>query len=184
MRLLFQPAEEGGAGGLVMLKEGVLTRHPRVQMVYGQHVWPTLPSGVIASRTGPIFAAAGFFSVTLSGGGGHAAMPHSTNDTVLAAAHCISMLQTIVSRSLDPVAGGGVVSVTKVSGGNAYNVIPAGKPAPTSRSPGAQLLVLTSLSRHLRRDHQGAESGAVRRSLAAPSTHVTRRVGTLPWNRG
>jgi len=88
-----------------------------VQTVYGQHVWPTLPSGVVASRSGAIFAAAGFFTVTLSGGGGHAAMPHNTNDTVLAAAQCITMLQSIVSRSLDPVVGGGVLSITKMSGG-------------------------------------------------------------------
>jgi len=125
VRLLFQPAEEGGAGGLVMLKEGVLSRPPQVQMVYGQHIWPTLPSGIIASRSGAIFAAAGFFTVTLNGGGGHAAMPHNTKDTVLAVAHCVSMLQSIVSRSIDPVKEGGVVSVTKISGGNAYNVIPA-----------------------------------------------------------
>ena len=166
VRLLFQPAEEGGAGGLVMLKEGAMSRPPQVQMVYGQHIWPTLPSGIVASRSGPIFAAAGFFTVTLSGGGGHAAMPHSTNDTVLAAAHCITMLQSIVSRSLDPVTGGGVVSITKMSGGNAYNVIPAGE-ASTARA----LLHLTraSSSRVLRRHDQGAEPRAVRAARCMPS---------------
>lgn len=160
VRLLFQPAEEGGAGGLVMLKEGAMSRPPRVQMVYGQHIWPTLPSGIVASRSGPIFAAAGFFTVTLSGGGGHAAMPHNTNDTVLAVAQCITMLQSIVSRSLDPVKGGGVVSITKISGGNAYNVIPAGERAASF----AHLsdVTLFARSRVLRRHHQGADAGAVR----------------------
>ncbi len=164
VRLLFQPAEEGGAGGLVMLKEGAMSRFPPVQIVYGQHVWPTLPSGIVASRSGPIFAAAGFFTVTLSGGGGHAAMPHNTNDTVLAAAHCISMLQSIVSRSLDPVKGGGVVSITKMSGGNAYNVIPACESSASCRVVVSRHVTLTPRSCILRRHNQGADPGAVRPS--------------------
>lgn len=170
-----------------MLKEGVLSRPPRVQMVYGQHIWPTLPSGVIASRSGPIFAAAGFFSVTMSGGGGHAAMPHATNDTVLAVAQCISMLQSIVARSLDPVKGGGVVSVTKMSGGNAYNVIPAGKSRQRPRllPPPPRDVTLAARSCDLRRHHQGAESGAVRHELSSPPFHfVTRRAGTPLWSSG
>ena len=143
-----------------------MSRSPRVQMVYGQHIWPTLPSGIVASRSGPIFAAAGFFTVTLSGGGGHAAMPHSTNDTVLAAAHCITMLQSLVSRSLDPVKGGGVVSITKMSGGNAYNVIPAGEASAARELP---LLTRASCSRILRRHDQGVEPRAVRDAWCMPS---------------
>jgi hypothetical protein len=132
-----------------------------------------LPSGIVASRSGPIFAAAGFFTVTLSGGGGHAAMPHNTNDTVLAAAHCISMLQSIVSRSLDPVKGGGVVSITKMSGGNAYNVIPA-----CESSAGCRAGVHVALIPHsciLRRYNQGADPGAVRPYKPPAASHSSCR---------
>ena len=123
VKLIFQPAEEGGAGGLAMVQAGVLESHPRIERVFALHVWPYLPSGVVATRSGTMLAAAGFFHATMSGKGGHAAMPHMTIDPFMCVATALSGLQTIVSRNLSPVESG-VVSVTLVRGGSAYNVIP------------------------------------------------------------
>jgi amidohydrolase len=122
VKLFFQPAEEGGAGGDRMCVEGALD-NPTVQRIFGIHVWPYLPAGAVGSRTGVFLAAAGMLEITVNGKGGHAAMPHTTFDPVSAAAKIICELQTIVSRELDPLEPG-VVSVTTVHGGDAFNVIP------------------------------------------------------------
>uniref|UniRef100_A0A7S2KG16 Peptidase M20 dimerisation domain-containing protein n=1 Tax=Leptocylindrus danicus TaxID=163516 RepID=A0A7S2KG16_9STRA len=123
IRLMFQPAEEGGAGGKRMREEGVLDLYPPVQHAYGMHLWPTLPTGTIAGRPGAILAGADSFEITLSGVGGHAAMPHLTVDPVLAASSIVTSLQSIVSRNISPL-DSGVVSVTVVQAGEAFNVIP------------------------------------------------------------
>lgn len=122
--VIFQPAEEGGAGGRVMIEEGLLERFG-IDEVYGMHNQPGLPVGSFAIRSGPMLAAGDRFVVTLNGRGGHAAYPHTTRDPLLAGTHLVSALQTIASRytnPFDPV----VVSVTYFSAGNpaALNVIP------------------------------------------------------------
>ena len=122
VRLLFQPAEEGGAGGKRMREEGALAS-PDVQRIFGLHVWPLLPTGTVGARAGTFLAAAGEVDIIVRGKGGHAAMPHLCIDPVVTSAKIITELQTIVSRSLDPLESG-VISITTVHGGEAYNVIP------------------------------------------------------------
>ena len=127
---LFQPAEEGGAGGRRMCDEGCLLGDEggglgeRVARVFGLHGWPSVPLGRVATRPGPLLAATDDFTVRVRGVGGHAAYPHHAADPVLAAAHTVCAIQSIVSRNIgpnDPV----VVTVGKISGGTANNVIPA-----------------------------------------------------------
>jgi IAA-amino acid hydrolase len=122
VKLFFQPAEEGGAGGLRMCEEGVL-EDPAVERIFGLHVWPRVPVGTAASCEGTFLAASSFLEVTIHGKGGHAAMPHLAIDPVIVAAKVITELQTIVSRELDPL-DPGVVSITAIHGGTASNVIP------------------------------------------------------------
>mmetsp|Transcript_15365 Transcript_15365/g.23165 ORF Transcript_15365/g.23165 Transcript_15365/m.23165 type:complete len:511 (-) Transcript_15365:171-1703(-) len=124
VRLMFQPAEEGGAGGKRMVEEGVVSNEPKAELAFGMHVWPGLPTGTIASRPGTLMAAAETFEIFIAGKGGHAAMPHLTIDPIVAAASTIMNLQPIISRSLSPLESG-VVSVTQVTSGDAFNVIPA-----------------------------------------------------------
>lgn len=122
VKLFFQPAEEGGAGGKRMCEEGAL-ESPAVQQIFGLHVWPLLPTGTIGSRTGTFLASAGSLAITVSGKGGHAAMPHLAIDPVTTAAQIICNLQSIVAREIDPLEAG-VVSITTIHAGEAYNVIP------------------------------------------------------------
>lgn len=122
VKLLFQPAEEGGAGGKRMCDEGAL-HTPKVERIFGLHVWPLLPTGTIGSRTGTFLASAGSLTITVTGKGGHAAMPHLAIDPVTTAAKIICELQTIVAREIDPL-DSGVVSITTIHAGEAYNVIP------------------------------------------------------------
>lgn len=123
--LVFQPAEEGGGGGRVMLEEGLLERFG-IDEVYGMHNQPGLDVGSFAIRSGPLMAAGDRFVITLTGRGGHAASPNLARDPVLAAAHLIIAAQSIASRFVDPL-DSVVVSITFLSGGNdrALNVIPA-----------------------------------------------------------
>ena len=121
VKFLFQPAEEGGAGGDMMVQEGALKG---VDAAFGLHLWPTIPTGVLATRPGTIMAGAIQFKVTIHGAGGHGAIPHLTRDPVVAATSAVTALQTLVSRGTSPFASA-VVSVTKLwAGGAAYNVIP------------------------------------------------------------
>ncbi|CAB9513358.1 IAA-amino acid hydrolase ILR1-like [Seminavis robusta] len=124
VRLMFQPAEEGGAGAKRMVEEGVMTLQPPPQHAFGLHVWPTLPSGSIAGRPGPLLAAAERFEILIAGTGGHAAMPHLTHDPIVTASAIIMNLQTVVSRTMSPLESG-VVSITKMEAGDAFNIIPA-----------------------------------------------------------
>ena len=123
IKLLFQPAEEGGAGGKLMREEGAL-ENPEVERIFGLHVWPQMPSGQIGSREGTFLAATSSLNLTVKGVGGHAAVPQLTKDPVLTSARIITNLQSIVSRELDPL-DSGVVSITVINGGNASNVIPS-----------------------------------------------------------
>ncbi len=119
---VFQPAEENEGGGRAMVEDGFFDRFPASE-VYGMHNWPALPAGKIAVHTGPVMASADRFTIRILGRGGHGAMPHQTHDPILAAAHLITTLQSIVSRDVAP-SDSAVVSVTRVDAGETYNVIP------------------------------------------------------------
>ena len=100
--LIFQPAEEGGGGGRVMVEEGLFERFP-MREVYALHNWPGLPAGRIAVRPGPVMAAVDEIEIVIRGRGGHGAMPHLGVDPVVVAAHVITALQTIASRNVSPL---------------------------------------------------------------------------------
>ncbi len=118
--LLFQPAEEGGAGGDLMVKEGALGS---AEAAFALHVWPALASGAVATTAGAVLAGSLVFEATIAGAGGHAAYPHLTKDPVVAVAATVTALQTLVARRLSPLEAG-VVSVTRLGAGAAFNVIP------------------------------------------------------------
>ncbi len=122
--LIFQPAEEGGGGGRVMVEEGLFERFP-VDAVYALHNWPLLPPGKMGVRAGPITAATDEIQITVRGKGGHGAMPHLAVDPVVISAHIITALQTIASRNVSPV-DAIVVSVCSMATSQigAFNVIP------------------------------------------------------------
>jgi hippurate hydrolase len=120
--VIFQPAEEGGGGGNVMVKEGMMERFG-ISRVFGMHNEPGLPVGHFATRPGPIMAATAEFTITVKGKGGHAAFPHQNVDPIVITSQIVGALQTIVSRSTDPLEAL-VVSVTKFHAGEAYNIIP------------------------------------------------------------
>ena len=106
VNVIFQPAEEGGAGGLKMVEEGLFERFP-CDEVYGLHNAPMLPAGIIGVVPGPMMAAADRFSLTVQGKGGHAAMPHLSVDPVAIGAQIVTTWQTLVSRTADPDQVGG-----------------------------------------------------------------------------
>ena len=120
--MIFQPAEEGGAGAKAMIDDGLLERW-NIQEVYGLHNMPAIPVGNFAIRPGPAMAAADRFIVTIEGKGGHGAMPHMSVDSVLIGSQCVTALQSIVSRTMDPL-DSAVVSVTSFKSGEAFNIIP------------------------------------------------------------
>ncbi|MDT2022569.1 amidohydrolase [Methylocella sp. CPCC 101449] len=124
VHLVFQPAEEGAGGAKSMIKDGLFQRFP-MERIFGWHNWPGLPAGTIAVHDGPVMAAGARFDIHFDGHGGHAALPHLTRDPVIAAGHAIVAVQSVISRNLDPVAGGGVVSITKMEAGTAMNQVPA-----------------------------------------------------------
>lgn len=121
--VIFQPAEEGGAGAKAMMDDGLFERFP-VQEIYGLHNWPGLPVGHFAIRSGPIMASLDEIRIRVDGIGGHAAFPHSTVDPVTVTAALIQAVQTIVSRNVDPLKSA-VVSITTIHGGDAFNIIPS-----------------------------------------------------------
>ncbi|WP_274425655.1 M20 aminoacylase family protein [Chelativorans sp. YIM 93263] len=123
LHFIFQPAEEGEAGADAMIKDGLFEQFP-VQEVYGLHNWPGLEEGSFAGRVGPQMAAFDVFEIKITGQGAHAAMPHLGKDLLLAAANIQSQLQSIIARSVDPL-DTGVVSVTQIHGGDAWNVLPS-----------------------------------------------------------
>ena len=119
---IFQPAEEGGAGGKAMIDDGLFELCD-ASSVWGMHNWPGLAAGEFAISEGPCMASADHFTITLEGRGSHAAMPHQASDPVLASCQLVQALQMIVSRRSNPV-DPAVVSVTMINGGSAFNVIP------------------------------------------------------------
>jgi len=120
--LIFQPAEEGGAGGRAMVEDGLMERFG-IEEVYGLHNLPGMPAGTFGIREGGIMAATDEFQIVIEGRGGHAALPHNTIDPVMIAAQLVTALQTIVSRNVDPMRSA-VLSVTMIQAGDAFNVIP------------------------------------------------------------
>jgi len=120
--VIFQPAEEGGAGGKAMVEDGLMSRFG-IGEVYGMHNYPNMPVGSFGLRPGPIMAAADFVTIEIEGVGGHAARPHLTVDPVVVGAHIITAIQSIVGRNVDPVKSA-VVSITVVKAGTTDNVIP------------------------------------------------------------
>ena len=121
--VIFQPAEEGGAGGHEMVKDGMMDRFG-IQQVFGMHNFPGIPLGQFAIRPGSVMASTDEFTIDIEGKGGHAAKPHNCIDTTLVAAQLMQALQSVVARNVDPVESA-VLSITSLhTGGDAFNVIP------------------------------------------------------------
>ena len=120
--VVFQPAEEGGAGALAMIRDGLISRFG-IQEVYGMHNYPGLPLGQFGIRTGAMMASADHITIDIEGKGGHAARPHLSIDTILVGAQIINQLQSIVARNVDPLEAA-VVSVCMFQAGHTDNVIP------------------------------------------------------------
>jgi amidohydrolase len=123
VKLVFQPAEEGGRGAEVMVEEGVM-ENPAPDVFLATHVWIDKPVGTADVTPGPAMAAAEEFTCTIYGEGGHGAAPHQTIDPIVAAAQVITALQTVVSRNVAPLEEA-VISVGTIHGGDAFNVIPS-----------------------------------------------------------
>lgn len=121
--LVFQPSEEDSpiGGAQPVMDDGIFDQY-RPDVIFGQHVWPDLPSGTVGVRDGVMMGASDRFRVTFYGMGGHASMPHQTTDAVTIAMTVINQLQTIVSRNVDPLSAA-VLTVGKIEGGYRYNVI-------------------------------------------------------------
>jgi len=120
--VIFQPAEEGGAGGKAMVEDGLMDRWA-IQEVYGMHNMPGVPLGQFAIRPGALLAASDRIHVEITGKGGHAARPHMCIDPVLVGSHMVTQLHSIVSRNIDPLQSG-VISICIFRAGEAMNVIP------------------------------------------------------------
>ncbi|QFZ85807.1 amidohydrolase [Variovorax paradoxus] len=122
LNLIFQPAEEGGGGAVRMIDDGLFERYP-CDAIFAMHNMPGLAQGRLAMREGPAMASSDYATITLTGVGGHGAMPHRAADPVVAAASTVMALQSVVSRNIDPLQMA-VVTVGAIHAGKANNVIP------------------------------------------------------------
>lgn len=122
LKFLFQPGEEGRGGALAVLADGAL-ENPRPDVALAMHLWSEVQYGLIRVNDGPVMAASSIFTLTVRGKGGHGAAPHRSVDPILAAAHIVAALQSIVSRNVDPLESV-VVTVGQMTAGTTFNVIP------------------------------------------------------------
>jgi hippurate hydrolase len=122
VHLVFQPAEEGSGGAKAMIADGLFARFP-MERIFGYHNWPGLEPGTIAVHDGPVMAAGARIEIVVKGHAGHAALPHLTRDPMLASAHLLVALQSLVSRNVDPL-DVAVVSICTMEAGTASNQIP------------------------------------------------------------
>ncbi|GAC1600370.1 MAG: M20 family metallopeptidase [Acidimicrobiales bacterium] len=120
---MFQPGEEGFGGAAVMLEEGLLDRHGSIDRAFAIHMTPSIPAGVVATRSGAFMASSDSFTVTITGKGGHASMPHEAVDPVPVACEVVTALQAMVTRRVD-VFDPAVITVASISAGTTFNVIP------------------------------------------------------------
>jgi hippurate hydrolase len=145
VHFIFQPAEEGLGGAKAMVEDGLFEKFP-CEAIFGMHNRPGLPLGQFAVRAGPMMAAGAFFDIRVTGKGAHGARPETGIDPVMVASHIAIALQTIVSRNAPPVETA-VLSVTKIHGGDAYNVIPqTAQLAGTVRAFSRELMALIETS--------------------------------------
>lgn len=157
---IFQPAEEHQGGGRTMVEEGLFERFP-MHSVFGLHNWPGLPVGSIAVIEGPVMAGADRFEIVINARGAHAGMPHQGTDAVLAGAELVQAVQSLVSRSIDPLESA-VISVTRFQAGHADNILP-------------EQAVLGGTVRYLRPELQDAlEAGLARICTGIETTHRVR----------
>jgi hippurate hydrolase len=157
---IFQPAEENEGGGRAMVEEGLFERFP-VEGVYGMHNWPGMPVGQFGVMPGPMMASFDIFEIVVTGRGAHGAMPHEGIDPVVAASALVQALQTIPSRTVNPIEPA-VVTVTQFHAGDAWNVIP-------------EQAVLRGTTRAFRPEVQDQIEAGIRRVCAGiDATHGTR----------
>lgn len=165
---VFQPAEEGGAGGQKMVQDGCLDGSvigPPVEMIFGLHGWTHLPLGVVSTRVGPMLAASDRFEIVVRGTGSHAAYPQISRDPIVAGAAIVQALQQIASRNVGPL-DSVVVSVTQFHAGTTHNIIPAQASIsgtlrtllPETRSLASKRLI--EITQHIARAH-GCEADAI-----------------------
>lgn len=122
VHFVFQPAEEGGGGAKSMIAAGLFQRFP-MERIFGYHNWPGLEAGAVAVHDGPVMASGNRLYFTITGHSGHAALPHMTRDPMIPAAHLLLALQSIVSRSVDPL-DAAVLTIGMMQAGSAPNQIP------------------------------------------------------------
>jgi amidohydrolase len=154
IHFVFQPAEEGGGGARNMMADGLFTRFP-MERIFGYHNWPGLEAGTVAVHEGPVMAAGGRLEFRIHGRSGHAALPHLSRDPMIAAAHLLLALQSIVSRETSPL-DAAVISVCTVEAGTAANQIP-------------DEAVMRGTMRSLRPEVREATDAAMRRIAAGVS---------------
>ena len=161
VHFIFQPAEEGGGGGRVMVEEGLFDRFP-CDMVFGAHNDTFLPVGTMTAVAGAVCAAADLFSIRITGLGGHAARPHKTIDPVVVGSHIVLALQSLVARRTDPL-DSAVLSITQFHAGSAFNVIP----------PDALLTgTVRTLLAHVQDDMERLMAQVVEATAAAHGAHA------------
>jgi amidohydrolase len=176
VKVVFQPAEEGGQGGKVMVEEGVLTErigHHAVKAAFALHGYPNAPVGYYLVRPGAMMAALDDLDLVIRGRGGHASKPQDSIDPIIAAAHIVTSLQTIVSRNVDPFEQA-VLTIAQISGGQKHNIIPetaSMKANIRSLDPDVRSLILRRFSDLAKGVSAGFQCGAeITHCLSIPAT--------------